>query len=95
MKKLILLTAFTLTTSLAFADGHLINHNGFLYWVESDGSWYYKGQTPKNWKGQQQYYSPDTTADILKDIEQAERDQVQRDIESDLSDIASALQRNR
>jgi hypothetical protein len=26
----------------------LVNHNGFLYWIEANGNWYFKGRTPEN-----------------------------------------------
>ena len=108
MKKLLLI--LLLSPMLCFAGGHTENHNGTLYWVNDDGTWYYKGpahhaltaKSPQRSVAQKKQdnfaawfatLSLEGQASVLKDLEQNERDQVMRDIEMDLSNIAVSLER--
>jgi hypothetical protein len=76
--KTLVLTLLLVIPGLALADGgQWINHNGFLYWIEADGTWYYKGPTPKHWKDPQKVAAE--KAEKQQRLQQAAREKQQRD----------------
>jgi hypothetical protein len=83
MKKLLLI--LLLSPTLCFAGEHTENHNGTLYWVNDDGTWYYKGPAPHNWKqpaqpAQSAVGTSYTVSDQLDDI-QIDIELIQMEIE--------------
>jgi preprotein translocase subunit SecF len=121
--KILVLTLLLIIPGLIFAGNeHLIIQNGFLYSIEPDGNWYFKGKASENqmsesqkreanarqqWWSKQEVEAARQEAAIRAQVQaeelralaqaereqaQADRDEVQREIEMDLSDIATALE---